>query len=109
MSTGISHAKANKPHPVLVEWEDSGQALPAWQWLDDMAGPSVVICKSVGSLVLKNEEAELRLAVSLGGDDDECQVSGIIAIPARSVLKVVPLINPSPSLHPDPSACQAAE
>ena len=83
----------NKPHPVLVEWEDSAQALPAWQWLDDMSGPTVVICKSVGWLVLENER-ELKLAVSLGGDDDKWQVSAVIAIPARSVLKVVHLVIP---------------
>ena len=99
MSTGISHAEEAEPQPVLVEWEDSAQALPMWQWLDNMKGPSVVRCKSVGWLVRKNER-ELRLAVSLGGDGDECQAAGIIAIPARSVLKVVTLINASSRLDP---------
>ena len=82
-----------------------------WQWLDKMEGPSIVICKSVGWLVHENER-ELRLAVSLGGDDDKCQASGIIAIPARAVLKVVPLISSSchgASHHQGLLACQAAE
>ena len=101
MSMGISHAEEAEPQPVLVEWEDSAQALPMWQWLDNMEGPSVVRCRSVGWLVRKNER-ELRLAVSLGGDGDgdERQAAGIIAIPARSVLKVVTLINASSRVDP---------
>ena len=96
----------DKPRVVLVEWEDSAQALPKWQWLDDIEEPSIVRCQSVGWLV-HEDGRELRLAVSLGGNDAEYQAAGIIAIPARSVLKVEPLINAS-SPSPIPLACQAA-
>ena len=72
---------------VLVDWEDSVQAVPGWQWLDNIKGPSIVQVKSVGWLICKNEK-ELRLAVSVGGTSGEYQVSGVIAIPIRSILKI---------------------
>ena len=75
---------------VLIEWEDSAQALPRWQWLTELAGPKVVRCLSAGFLV-KDGKKEKLLAISVatsGADDMPDQASGIIAIPTRCIVRM---------------------
>ena len=83
---------AKHPFPlVLVEWEDSQRPLPAWQWTDEYSLPDAVRCLSVGFLIAKTQKA-LAIAPNLG--DIDCkrhQVSGIIRIPRRAVLRIVKL------------------
>lgn len=82
-----------KPRLVLIEWEDSSQAAPQWQWLSDIHGPHAVRCLSAGFL-LNNGKQEKILAVSLGGSANGSpheQASGIIAIPTRSVVRMTSL------------------
>ena len=96
-------------HVVLAEWEDSVQVDSSWQWLDEADYPPIVICRSVGWL-LHRDERQLTLAVSIGGKESREQVSGVITIPARAVVKIDRLSN-DPSLgvpSSEASACQEA-
>lgn len=80
---------------VLIEWIDSAQAAPGWQWLNELETPPLIRCTSVGFLVRDNDE-EKCVAVSMGGNGDSRQVSGVISIPARSVLRMVRLTSSCP-------------
>jgi hypothetical protein len=77
------------PEMVLIEWEDSAQAAPQWQWLPDAVPPSILKCRSVGFLIRDNKK-EKALAISVasaeGGDAE--QASGIISIPTRCVTSI---------------------
>lgn len=79
---------------VLIEWVDSAQPVPGWSWLDDNTWEDVVKCQSVGWLVNDGEDVK-SLAPNIGemGDDNSMQVSGVIRIPARSIVKLIPLKN----------------
>jgi hypothetical protein len=69
---------------VLIEWQDSRQPSPGWQWLDDFELGEVVMCQTVGWVVGRSKEA---LAVAQNIGDDGEQASGIIRIPRRCILK----------------------
>lgn len=77
------------PSLVMIEWEDSAQAAPQWQWLSDFSAPAMARCLSVGFLV-KDTEEEKSLAISLAnaGDIDSAQIAGIITIPARCITRI---------------------
>lgn len=78
------------PRAVLVEWEDSAQPSPEWQFVDDVPEePGILVIRSLGWLV-KRDETELRVALALGGTSDggNQQVNGIAAIPASCVKDV---------------------
>lgn len=85
---------------VLVEWEDSAQPVPSWQFLDEADYSDVVICRSVGWLVWDSESVK-ALAPNIGnmGTDVE-QGSGIIRIPARCVRSVTPLVGVTSCAYP---------
>ena len=53
------------PDLVLVEWVDSGQPVPGWQWLDGLETRKALRCVSVGFLV-QDDEATKVLAPNLG-------------------------------------------
>jgi hypothetical protein len=75
---------------VLIEWVDSGQPVPGWQWLSDIARRRAHRCVSVGFLVQDDEQAKV-LAPNLGassGDDQWDQASGVFAIPTVSVVRI---------------------
>lgn len=74
---------------VRIEWVDSAQAAPGWQWLAALETPPIVRCVSVGFLV-KDDEDEKCIAISIGNADDvgSAQVSGVISIPARCVVEI---------------------
>lgn len=82
------------PPLVMIEWEDSAQAAPQWQWLSEVKPPPVINCRSVGFLVRDNER-EKALAISLGGSADAAQVSGVITIPTKAVLSMTGLTSSS--------------
>jgi hypothetical protein len=81
---------------VMVEWEDSAQPIPSWSYLSSFAAPGTVRCVSVGWLIHDNDQMK-ALAPNLGALDDEnsVQVSGVIQIPARCVIKQTRLEEPS--------------
>jgi hypothetical protein len=81
------------PPLVLVEWLDSGQPVPVWQWLEQIEPRRPHLCVSVGFLMQDDAEAKV-LAPNLGasnGRSDWDQASGVITIPASAVQRVVRL------------------
>jgi len=90
------------PPLVLIEWLDSGQPVPSWQWLQEIEPRRPHLCVSVGFLVQDDATAKV-LAPNLGASDgsgDWDQASGVITIPASAVqrmLLVAPLPNTSAS------------
>lgn len=89
---------------VIIEWEDSAQAAPQWQWLSDFSAPSMARCLSVGFLV-KNDDNEKSLAISMANphDEDSAQIAGIITIPTKCITRMEKLTS---SLFQ--SVCQGA-
>jgi hypothetical protein len=85
------------PQLVLIEWVDSGQPIPGWQWLSDLDPRRAHKCVSVGFLVQDDENTKV-LAPNLGssnGDEDWDQASGLITIPAAAVMKLEKLTSVS--------------
>jgi hypothetical protein len=70
------------PPMVLIEWEDSTQAAPEWQWAKSLQTPPALRCTSIGFLV-GNGKRQKSLAISVA--NDASQVSGIISIPTRCI------------------------
>src|ERR1700722_9014631 len=76
---------------VLVEWEDSGQPAPQWQWLSDVRISSAVRCHTVGFLIQDDRTVKV-VAQNLGDlESDARQVPGVIRIPARAVTQITAL------------------
>ncbi len=76
---------------VLVEWEDSSQPVPQWQWLDSISKAAAVQCITVGFLLV--DDGEIKMVAQNVGDihNPERQVSGVITIPARAVTRMTRL------------------
>lgn len=74
---------------VMIEWEDSAQSAPQWQWLANAQAPPILLCRSVGFLIrdTANEKALAISVASAEGGDAE-QASGIISIPTRCVVRI---------------------
>ena len=95
---------------VMIEWEDSAQPIPSWAYLADVeAARQAVICASVGWLIHDGETVK-TLAPNMGAlADNDPQVSGVIRIPTRSVIRVARIDEPDltsfssvPSSRPEP-------
>lgn len=72
---------------VLVEWEDSAQPSPAWQFLSDMGRPEAIHCLTAGWLL--TDGPVKAIAQNMGDTGKEsAQVSGVIRIPARCIIKI---------------------
>lgn len=80
---------------VMIEWEDSAQPISAWSYLSSFNPPGVIRIASVGWLIRDGNDFK-ALAPNMGGidDPDSLQVSGVIQIPTRCVLKVSPIKEP---------------
>jgi hypothetical protein len=77
------------PDMVLIEWEDSAQAAPQWQWLSDAIPPAILKCRSIGFLIRDNKkEKALAISVASSQGDSAEQASGIISIPTRCVTSI---------------------
>lgn len=86
-----------KPELVLIEWVDSGQPIPGWQWLADLDPRRAHKCVSVGFLVQDDEQTKV-LAPNLGssnGDEEWDQASGLFTIPTAAVTKIERLTSSS--------------
>lgn len=72
---------------VQIDWVDSRQPISHWQWVDEMEKSSIVECSSVGWLV---EDGTVKVLAANMGDtgDKKKQVSGVIQIPAQSVVRI---------------------
>ena len=86
---------------VLVEWVDSAQPIPGWAWLDEGSWNEVVTCQSVGWLVHDGPEVK-ALAANLGEIGGDVQVSGVIRIPVRSIVRTTYLSCTSSSCASSP-------
>lgn len=85
---------------VLIEWEDSGQPSSSWQFLADFTEPEAVSCVSVGWLIHDGEDVK-ALAQNMGDiGRASMQVSGVIRIPARCVVRTVSLEEPVKDVDP---------
>lgn len=81
---------SEQPLLVLIEWVDSGQPIPGWQWLSDLGSREPHRCVSVGFLVQDDEKSKV-LAPNLGasgGDGQWDQASGITTIPTVAVQRM---------------------
>jgi hypothetical protein len=79
----------------MIEWEDSAQPIPSWSYLASFEAPGTIRCVSVGWLI--HDDAQMKaLAPNMGAIDDEdsVQVSGVIQIPTRCVIKETKLSEP---------------
>ena len=92
---------------VIVEWEDSRQPVSEWAYAADYEAASAVPCVSVGWLIKDSKDVKV-LAQNMGDIDDKnrSQVSGVMQIPARCVIRITPLVKATsssegPSSHPD--------
>jgi hypothetical protein len=81
---------SDSPQLVLIEWVDSGQPIPGWQWLSALEKRSPHKCVSVGFLIQDYEQTKV-LAPNLGsssGDEDWDQASGLFTIPTSAITKI---------------------
>lgn len=76
---------------VMIEWQDSAQPIPSWQWVREMPDYEAVCCKSVGWLVHDGDDVKALAPNVSSIDSEDAQASGIMRIPARSVVKVTRL------------------
>lgn len=88
---------------VLIEWEDSAQPIASWEYLNTVQGAlgESNICFSVGWLVYDGELVK-ALAPNMAdlydlSDKGNPQVSGVLRIPVRSIVRIVDLPDPSPN------------
>ncbi len=90
---------ADSPQLVLIEWVDSGQPVPGWQWLSEIDPRRAHKCVSVGFLVQDDEQTKVlapNLGASSGGEDWD-QASGLFTIPTVSITKIERLTSSSTS------------
>jgi hypothetical protein len=94
-SAAANVSRSNDCPLAMVEWEDSAQPLPAWSFLASFEAPGTIRCVSVG-WVIRHDNQMLALAPNMGAIDDEnsVQISGVIQIPTRCVLKLTRLREP---------------
>lgn len=80
---------------VMIEWEDSAQPIPEWTHLASFEPPAIVRVFSVGWLIHDGSDVK-ALAPNIGnpGCANSAQISGVIRIPARCVVRVVELDEP---------------
>ena len=93
---------AKQPDLVLIEWVDSGQPVPGWQWLSELKAGTPHRCISVGFLVQDDTQTKViapNLAAS-EGDKDWDQASGLMTIPTAAVVKIVRLLTSSATVVP---------
>jgi hypothetical protein len=80
----------------MVEWEDSAQPIPSWQLLAEFAPLGTVRCVSVGWMI-RDDHHMKAIAPNMGavGTENSVQVSGVIQIPTRCVVKITALSEPA--------------
>ncbi len=78
----------------MIEWEDSAQPIPGWTYLSSFEALGIIRCASVGWLICDDEHVK-ALAPNMGGDERSAQVSGVIQIPTRCVVRVTQLAEPA--------------
>jgi hypothetical protein len=98
------------PPLVMIEWVDSGQPQPAWQWLDQIKERRPHRCVSVGFLVQDDAQAKV-IAPNLGASEGNVrfdQASGLTTIPTASVQRILRISGNAVLPWPQASACRDA-
>jgi hypothetical protein len=74
---------------VIIRWQDSGQPLPAWQYLSALAPTRAIECATVGWLLQDGADVKV-VCQSIGNlhNPNNAQASGIMTIPARCVISI---------------------
>lgn len=75
---------------VRIEWLDSCQPAPEWQFLEGIASPKAHRCCTVGHLIRDDADAKV-VALSVArphGSDDWNQAGGVMVIPACSIVRM---------------------
>ena len=89
---------------VMIEWEDSRRPESNWTLLSTFTTGEAVRCFSAGWLIHDGQDVK-ALAPNMGDiGDADVQVSGVIRIPARCILKITrlnELSSSGPSSHPE--------
>ena len=81
----------DNPRLIHVEWLDSRQPTPAWQFVDSSSSHTACNCVSVGFLVHEDDCVKV-LAPNLADVGQEgIQASGMITIPVCSITRVTDL------------------
>jgi hypothetical protein len=98
------------PQLVHIEWEDSTQPLPGWRWLADCDEFKAHRCQSVGWLVHDDDRVK-AVAANISGDSEkgDIQISGLMRIPARCVLRITPMAFLDPALSSRPARGQTRQ
>ena len=82
---------------VMIEWEDSARPSREWNYLSEVSFGSVVRCASVGWLIHDDDDVK-ALAPNMGDiKTEDVQVSGVIRIPARAVVRMTKISEESTS------------
>jgi hypothetical protein len=77
----------------MIEWVDSVQPQSSWRFLADVEPSEAVKCYSVGWLISDGDTK--ALAPNMGIiSEGEVQVSGVISIPTRCIIRIVPISEP---------------
>jgi len=82
------------PRLVVIEWLDSRQPVPAWQFIGAIEAPTVCNCLSVGFLVFESDDAKVLAPNLADTDSDDMQASGTITIPNCSIKRVTDISQP---------------
>lgn len=84
-------------HPlVLIEWEDSHSS-GSWQTLDTEIEDRVLVCRSVGWLIVDGQCAKvLAPHLNQGEDGVPLQGCGVMTIPTAAVIRMVGLQRNTP-------------
>lgn len=84
------------PQMVVIEWEDSTQPTPNWQWLSALGERRAIICQTVGWLLSGYDDPKVvALSLSCLDEEGDRQVSGVIQIPARAIISLAFLAMPA--------------
>ena len=76
---------------VMIEWEDSRLPSSNWVHLSSFDPGDAVSCVSVGWMIHDGKDVKV-LAPNMGDiGDEDVQVSGVIRIPERCILKITKL------------------
>lgn len=78
----------------MIEWEDSAQPIASWAYLASFEPSGTIRCASVGWLIVDCDDMK-ALAPNMGGNENSAQVSGVIQIPTRCVVKMTRLKEPA--------------
>ena len=86
---------------VRVVWVDSFMLEAGWHWIDDLSDRKVSTCASTG-WIISEDDNQVCLAQTIGQVGDVIQVSGVVTIPIRSVIRME-------ELAMDATKCPACE